>query len=96
LLVLAGTPTLRHPRGEEDLEPGDLVCFPEGPAGAHRLLNRGESLVRALCLSTTGVPANVCYPDAGHWLMHNGRGDGVEVRESDTLGRSPPPPPRDG
>lgn len=40
LLVLAGTPTLRHPDGEDTLEPGDIVCFVEGPAGAHRLVNR--------------------------------------------------------
>jgi uncharacterized cupin superfamily protein len=63
LLVLDGRPTLRHPEGEHELEPGDLVCFPEGPAGAHRLLNGGPSATRALFLSTTGVPANVCYGD---------------------------------
>jgi uncharacterized cupin superfamily protein len=74
LLVLAGTPTLRHPQGEDRLEAGDLVCLPEGPAGARRLLNRGESVVRALFLSTTGLPANVCYPDTGHWLVLNGLG----------------------
>ena len=72
LLVLAGAPTLRHPQGEDQLEAGDLVCLPEGPAGAHRLLNRGESVVRALFLSTTGLPANVCYPDTGRWLIRNG------------------------
>jgi uncharacterized cupin superfamily protein len=83
LLVLAGTPTLRHPQGEDQLEAGDLVCLPEGPAGAHRLLNRGESVVRALLLSTTGLPANVCYPDTGHWLIRNGLGrDEVLVRET--------------
>jgi uncharacterized cupin superfamily protein len=74
LLVLTGTPTLRHPHGEDRLEAGDLVCLPEGPAGAHRLLDRGESVVRALFLSTTGLPANVCYPDTGHWLIRNGLG----------------------
>jgi uncharacterized cupin superfamily protein len=78
LLVLAGAPTLRHPEGEDRLEAGDLVCFPDGPAGAHELLNGGESAVRALFLSTTGLPANVCYPDAGHWLIRNG--DDVVVR----------------
>jgi uncharacterized cupin superfamily protein len=82
LLVLAGAPTLRHPAGEDLLEAGDLVCFPEGPPGAHRLINRGESPVRALFLSTTGVPTNVCYPDTGRWLIHNGPGDDVEVRET--------------
>jgi uncharacterized cupin superfamily protein len=78
MLVLAGSPTLRHPLGEDRLDAGDLVCFPDGPAGAHRLANRGESAVRVLFLSTTGLPANVCYPDTGRWVMRNGPGpDGV-------------------
>ncbi|HEY1370632.1 MAG TPA: cupin domain-containing protein [Gaiellaceae bacterium] len=82
VLVLAGTLTLRHPQGDDQLEAGDLVCLPEGPAGAHELLNRGESLARALCLSTTGLPANVYYPDTGHWLIRNGLGrDEVVVCE---------------
>jgi len=39
--------------------------------------------VRALFLSTTGLPANVCYPDTGHWLIRNGLGrDEVVVRET--------------
>ena len=85
LLVLAGAPALRHPRGEEQLEAGDLVCLPEGPAGAHRLRNRDESVVRALVLSTTGLPCNVCYPDTGHWLMRNGPGPDVEKLRSAPL-----------
>jgi uncharacterized cupin superfamily protein len=90
LLVLAGTPTVRHPQGEDQLEAGDLVCLPEGPAGAHRLLNQGESVVRALCLSTTGLPANTCYPDTGHWLIRNGAGrDEVVVRETGPCGGQP-------
>jgi uncharacterized cupin superfamily protein len=81
LLVLAGAPTLRHPRGEQRLDAGDLVCLPEGPEGAHRLLNRGgKALVRALRLSTTDVPAAVCYPDTGRWVIRNG-GDDVVLRE---------------
>jgi uncharacterized cupin superfamily protein len=83
VLVLVGTPTLRHPQGEDHLEPGDLVCLPEGPAGARRLHNRGESVARALLLSTTGLPANVCYPNTGHWLIRNGLGrNDVVVRET--------------
>jgi uncharacterized cupin superfamily protein len=69
LLVLTGAPTLRHAHGEEQLVAGDLLCFPEGPAGARRLRNCGESVVRALFLSTTGLPVNVYYPDTRHWLM---------------------------
>jgi uncharacterized cupin superfamily protein len=67
LLVLAGTPTLRHPDGEDILEAGDVVCLPQGPAGAHQLLDGG----RVLRLSTTGLPANVHYPDTGEWRMQN-------------------------
>jgi uncharacterized cupin superfamily protein len=36
LLVVSGTPTLRHPGGEEQLEPWDIVFFRPGPAGAHQ------------------------------------------------------------
>jgi uncharacterized cupin superfamily protein len=74
LMVLAGAPSLRHPHGDDHLDVGDLLCLPEGPAGARHLLNRGESVVRALFLSTTGLPVNVYYPDTGHWLMQNGPG----------------------
>src|SRR5690242_13672585 len=37
LLVVSGNPTLRHPDGEEQLEPWDIVFFPSGPAGAHHV-----------------------------------------------------------
>jgi uncharacterized cupin superfamily protein len=82
LLVLGGTPSLRHPQGEDRLEPGDLVCLPEGPTGAHRLVNRSESGARALFLSTTGLPANAFYPDTGTWLIRNepgGHGEALSV-----------------
>jgi uncharacterized cupin superfamily protein len=83
LLVLAGTPTLRHQRGHDQLEPGDLVCLPEGAAGAHQLLNGSARVVRALLLSTAGLPANVCYPDTGEWQIRNAPGQvAVVVRET--------------
>jgi len=64
LLVVSGTPTLRHPGGEEQLEPWDLVFFPAGPAGAHHVRNNGESTARvAMFSSITGVGA-VVYPDS--------------------------------
>jgi uncharacterized cupin superfamily protein len=74
LLVLAGTPTVRRPGGEEVLGPGDLVCFVEGPAGAREVLNGGASVARVLLLTTTGLPANVHYPETGEWLLRNGPG----------------------
>lgn len=62
--MLAGRPTLRRPGGEDRLEPGDTVCFPEGSAGAHSVANAGEDTVRVLMLSTTHEPAVVVYPDS--------------------------------
>jgi len=73
MLVLAGTPTLRDPDGEDALATGDVVCFPEGPAGAQGLINRRDEVARVLFISTAGLPANLCYPDSGRWLMRNGR-----------------------
>jgi uncharacterized cupin superfamily protein len=64
LLVLEGSPTVRTPDGEERLEPGDLVCFPEGPDGTHKVTNAAEELVRVFFLSTVGDPSIAIYPDS--------------------------------
>jgi uncharacterized cupin superfamily protein len=86
LLVVAGRPTLRHPGGEEELEPGDLVGFPEGPEGAHKVTNRTDGPVRIMILSTKGGPGVAVYPDSdklgvwledGEWAMFR-RGDKVD------------------
>src|ERR1043166_3218354 len=48
LRVLEGTPTLRHPEGSDRLDPWDVVLFPRGPEGAHRIGNETEETVPAL------------------------------------------------
>src|SRR4051794_41981691 len=62
LLVLEGRLTVRHPEGEDVLEAGDLVCFPAGPDGAHKLTNNGDAPVRMLIVSTANLPAGAGYP----------------------------------
>ena len=53
------------PEGEHTLEQGDLVFFPPGPEGAHRVMNRSESPARAMMWSSRGSPpAVVVYPDS--------------------------------
>ena len=65
LIVLAGEPTLRTPEGEQALEPGDTVCFPAGPAGAHHVRNAGdEDDVRVAILSTKNEFGIAEYPDS--------------------------------
>jgi len=65
LLVIAGRATLRHPGGEDVLEPHDLVCFPSGPDGAHKLTNHTEQTVRLMIFSTKNEPGIAFYPDSG-------------------------------
>lgn len=46
--VLSGTPTVRTPDGEEQLSPGEVVYFPEGPDGLHTFSNPTDESVRLL------------------------------------------------
>ena len=65
LLVLSGRPVLRHPGGEDVLEPWDLVAFPTGPDGAHAVRNDTAETVRVLMFSSVVVPTATAYPDSG-------------------------------
>jgi uncharacterized cupin superfamily protein len=65
LAVVAGRPTLRDPEGEHELRPGDVVCFPEGPEGAHQIRNDTTEPIRVLIASTKSLPDAAVYPDSG-------------------------------
>jgi uncharacterized cupin superfamily protein len=92
LLVLSGRPTLRTPQGEEPTQEGDLVCFPAGPEGAHKLTNETRQTVRLMLLSTLIEPAVSVYPDSGKvgvWppgLMFR-QADAVDYWEGEVSGR---------
>lgn len=74
LLVLAGEPTLRDPEREQRLRPGDVVCFPTGPEGAHQVRNDSGEPVRFAMLSTIDRDmGGTVYPDS----------DKVQVRVKD-------------
>jgi uncharacterized cupin superfamily protein len=64
-IVLRGEPTLRTPEGERTLREGDVVCFPRGKDGAHQIVNRTDSPVRVLLLSSMVSPDIVEYLDTG-------------------------------
>ncbi len=64
LLVFDGAIVVRVPDGELAAARGDLVCFPAGPAGAHKIMNRGESPARVMMFSSSRVPAVSVYPDS--------------------------------
>jgi len=64
LIVIAGAPTLRTPAGEQTLEAGDAVCFPEGPEGAHAVRNDTDTDVRVAVLSTKNRIGLAEYPES--------------------------------
>jgi uncharacterized cupin superfamily protein len=87
LLVVTGSPTLRDPDGEHRLDAGDLVCFADGPAGAHQLFNDGEQASRVIFFSTKGRPAVVVFPDSGKVMTYTGNEpDDVITRRADAVG----------
>jgi uncharacterized cupin superfamily protein len=76
LLVLEGNVVVRVPDGEERLECGDLMSFPAGPAGAHKVTCEGEETARVLMFSSAREPSVAVYPDSdkiGVWVP-----DGVD------------------
>ncbi len=84
LLVLEGAVQLRGPDGERALRPGDLVCFPAGPTGAHKVTNVDGTTARLLMFSSARTPAVAVYPDSdkiGVWPGEDG--DTVMLRRAD-------------
>jgi uncharacterized cupin superfamily protein len=75
LIVLEGRPTLRHPGGEDELEPWDTVVFPSGPEGAHKVTNRTDAPVRVAMLSTKAKTAVAVYPDSDKIGVWSGDGE---------------------
>jgi uncharacterized cupin superfamily protein len=77
VIVLAGEPTLRTPEGEQALNAGDVVCFPRGKDGAHQIINRTESRIRVLMLSTMIAPETIEYLDTGKILAKDAAGEDI-------------------
>jgi uncharacterized cupin superfamily protein len=85
LLVLSGEPTLRTPEGERRLQRGDLVSFPRGASGAHKVTNRSNDVARYLIFSTKPASDIVEYPDSQK-ISFGSRGRGSRIlRDGDSL-----------
>jgi uncharacterized cupin superfamily protein len=64
IVVVSGRPHLRSPDGWRQLEPGEVVFFPRGEAGAHQIENREAEPARYVMLSEMNAPEAVVYPDS--------------------------------
>jgi uncharacterized cupin superfamily protein len=82
LLVFEGTATVRTPAGETAAPRGALMCFPAGPAGAHKVSNAGDEPVLALMWSSAREPSVSVYPDSDKMGVWAGE-DHVLLRRSD-------------
>ena len=67
--MLAGAPALYAPAGTAQLRPGDVACFPAGPAGAHEL--SGPGLV--LLIEDARASAVAELPEEGLVTLGDGR-----------------------
>jgi uncharacterized cupin superfamily protein len=84
LIVLEGAVRLRAPGGERDLERGAVVCFPIGPAGAHKVTNNGSEAARFLMFSSAREPSVAVYPDSDKMGVWAGSPeDEIMVRRSE-------------
>lgn len=63
LIMLRGRVTLRTPDGEREVDEGEVVHFPVGPAGTHGTRNDGDAPARFVMVSTLASPEVVEYPD---------------------------------
>jgi uncharacterized cupin superfamily protein len=87
LLVLEGQPTLRHPAGEDELEPWDVVFFPPGPTGAHMVRNDSDATARVLMFSDVSAVAASVYPDSDKIAIWTGNeADDLIVRRTSGVG----------
>jgi uncharacterized cupin superfamily protein len=64
LYAVSGAPILRAPDGERTLEPGELVAFPAGPAGAHTAHGPGRVVMFSAGDRGWGEAFISVYPDS--------------------------------
>lgn len=90
LLVLSGVARVRTPGGEHDSGPGELLAFPAGPTGAHRIENRSDAPTRVLVFSTMLSPEVVEHPESAKLLTLLGQGADADAHAFRTEDEVPP------
>ena len=74
LMVMVGEVQLRTPSGTGPVHAGEIVCFPAGPDGAHKIWNEGPGPSRVVMFSREVAPSVCVYPDGdkvGIWTDHD-------------------------
>jgi uncharacterized cupin superfamily protein len=89
LVVLKGSPIVRRRSGErEQLQPGSVLSFPSGVAGAHSIEQEGPGTARLLVMSTMRFPDVVEHPEDDRVLvLHGPPAEGTEFPSLQTQRR---------
>jgi uncharacterized cupin superfamily protein len=89
LIVMTGDIQVRTPAGTEPATAGDVICFPVGPDGAHKVFNSSEASARVVMFSNASDPEVCVYPDSdkvgvwagdkrdhsNHWMFRGATGN---------------------
>jgi uncharacterized cupin superfamily protein len=70
-VVLAGTPTLRTPRGTFALRAGDAIAFRTEPRGAHKLTNDVDEPALVLMIANSDAGDVCSYPDSRKFVVES-------------------------
>jgi uncharacterized cupin superfamily protein len=82
LLMWRGTATLRTPAGSFPITAGDVVAFPTGTAGAHRISNESNDVCLVLIVAHIDEGDACFYPDSNKVLVE---ANGTMVRSTPEL-----------
>ncbi|MDR2148545.1 MAG: cupin domain-containing protein [Tannerella sp.] len=64
--IISGEGTVRTPEGERKVAVGDIIVFPPGAAGSHKIQNTSYTEpLRYVDFDTTSQPDVTVYPDSG-------------------------------
>jgi uncharacterized cupin superfamily protein len=68
-IIWSGEPTLLTPRGSVALKRGDLIAFPVGERGAHKIVNGGSTMAAIVMISNVESEEACFYPDSKKLLV---------------------------
>jgi uncharacterized cupin superfamily protein len=75
LLVIAGDVQVRMPTETITLRAGDVICFPAGPEGAHKVTATDGAPARVMMFSASTTPSVCVYPDSDKLAVYAGPDD---------------------
>lgn len=74
LIGIEGDLVVRTPAGENALRPGDVICFPVGPEGAHQVRNDSDAPARFAMPSSWAGDGYVAIRPESNTALINGPG----------------------